>query len=184
MKTNQNHQRIAAAFERLFRTYGSLGQGSTPEEVARDRMERIKVYFDAVALYAEEDVEVAVDNFLTGSAPGHNPSFAPPAPLVGAEVRRVMNLRLDHEARIRKPALPPPDIEKTPGSRERVLRLANQHIDQLASALRTDDAAKAHERKRWQDRIDARFNPSQDEAEMAQRLGFTSGDRDGEANAA
>jgi hypothetical protein len=184
MKTNQNHQRIASAFERLFRTYGPLGQGSTPEEVARDRMERIKVYFDAVALYHEEDVETAVENFITGSAPGHNPSFAPPAPLVGAEVRRVMNLRLDHEARIRKPALPPPDIEKTDESRERVRKLAAQHIDQLASTLRTDDAAKTADRKKWQDRLDQRFTPPQDESSLATRLGFTAGDRDGHEDAA
>jgi hypothetical protein len=185
MKTNQNHQRIAAAFERLFRTYGPLGQGSTPEEVARDRIERIKVYFDAVALYEERDVEEAVENFLNGSAPGvSNFSFAPPAPVVGAEVRRVMNLRLDHEARIRKPALPPPDIEKTDESRERVRLLAAQAIDKLASDLRTDDAAKTADRKKWQDRMDRRFTPAQDESALRQRLGFEVGDRDGHEDAA
>lgn len=141
MKTNQDQQRIAAAFERLFRTYGPLGQGSTAEEITLDRIERIKVYFEAVAPYEEQDVEAAVDAFLSGSAPGVNPNFAPPAPAVGGETRRQMNLRLDKENRERRlrPALPPPDIEHTPESRARMKAILEAGLAKLheATAPRT-----------------------------------------------
>lgn len=146
-------------------------------------MERIKVYFDAVALYHEVDVEAAVESFLSGSAPGvNNFNFAPPAPLFASECRRLMNLRLEQEARRRKPALPPPDIVKTPESRERVRQKAQAVIAQLAELSRTDDAKKAHERKRWQDRQDARFMPPQDEKSLRERLHI--GDPDGERDVA
>lgn len=116
MKTNQDHQRIAAAFDRLFRTYPQFGQGSTPDEVTRDRIEKAKVYFEAVSIYAEEDVEAAVDAVLTGTAAGMNPNFAPPAPAFAGEVRRQMNMRLrrDEIDRLSRPRLMAPDIEKTP----------------------------------------------------------------------
>lgn len=175
MKTNQNHQRIAAAFDKLFRTYGPQGQGNSPEEIARDRIERIKVYFDAVALYAEQDVELAVDNFLAGSAPGHNPSFAPPAPLVGAECRRVMNLRLDRE-RDRRPALPPPDVpEATPEERARVKARIDTFVASVAESHLTDEAAAARRESELLQRTNARFMPDMSPNAMAHRLNLPSG---------
>lgn len=175
MKTNQDHQRIAAAFERLFRTYGPLGQGSTPEEITRDRIERIKVYFDAVALYDEQDVEAAVDAFLSGSAPGvSNPSFAPNAPMVGAETRRQMNLRLNHEARERlsRPTLPPPDNVKTAESRAKFKAIVDGIVAKLAIAPEDDPVARHRARLR-------RTNEVWD----AER-GFDVGDPDGHEDAA
>lgn len=99
----------------------------------------MRAYYDAVAPYATQDIEAAVRNFLAGTAPGHNPAWAPPAPLVGAETRRVMNLRLDSEARDRlaRPRLPPPDIEHTPASKARVAALVVATANKLsANSLR------------------------------------------------
>jgi len=169
MKTNQSHKRIAAAFDRLFRTYGPQGQGSTPEEVARDRIERIKVYFDAVALYDEQDVESAVDAFLSGTAPGVNPAFAPPAPAVGAECRRQMNLRLDRE-RDTRPALPPPDIEHTADSQERVRAMMASITQKLAEPVTAESAEAAQRSKDHWAKVNQRFAPDMSEKALAERL--------------
>jgi hypothetical protein len=176
MKTNQDHQRIAAAFDRLFRTYGPLGQGSTPEEITRDRIERIKVYFDAVALYEECDVEAAIDSFLSGAAPGvSNPSFAPNAPMVGSETRRQMNLRLDreHRERLARPALPPPDVTRTPEAQARVKALMEKTVADLQAKSLDDDPIERH--RRLLRRTNERFD---------EERGYSVGDREGHEDAA
>lgn len=172
MKTNQDHQRIAAAFERLFRTYGPLGQGSTPEEITRDRIERIKVYFDAVALYAEEDVEAAVEAVLTGTATGINPNFAPPAPAFAGECRRQMNMRLRRAEleRIARPRLPAPDIEKTDEQRQRARAKMQEAIDNLSAseALASAEALDAS-KARWE-KVNAHFQPDMTDDAVMNRL--------------
>jgi len=173
--------RIATALERLFRTYQQLGAG---EEALRDRIERAKVYFDAVAPYEIVDIEQAVANFLSGSAPGVNPSFQPPAPAVGSECRRCMNLRLDSEHRMKPPALPPPDIEKSPESRARVKAKVAELIGKFSEQHRTEDAATAKRAADLQKRVDERFSPDPSPAATLQRLGFEAGDRDGHEDAA
>lgn len=182
MKSNQNHKRIAAALDRLFRTYPQFGQGNTPEEITRDRVEKAKVYFDAVAPYDERDIEAAIDNFLAGSAPGHNPSFAPPAPVVGAETRRVMNLRLDseHRERLAQPRLPPPDIERSPASQARVRAKMAAALQSLADRMLTEDAAANRRRLEMQRKTDALLGPDTSPKATADRLGFryTAGDRE------
>jgi len=106
--------RVTVAFAKLFQTYPSF-QAATEDEAD----ETLRVYFEAVEPYETGDIERAVENFLTGNAPGHNAAFAPPAPFVAAECRRVMNLRLNHERLTRKPLPPPADPEITPEERER-----------------------------------------------------------------
>lgn len=146
----------------------------------------MRVYFDAVISYETQDIEVAVTNLLSGAAPGHNPAYAPPAPLVAAEVRRVMNLRLEsaHRERMRRPALPPPEIEHTPEQRARIKDLVRQAAANLSSISKTDDQRREIEiAERWQ-RVNSRFVPDLSEQAISQRLGFTAGDRDGEEDAA
>ena len=124
--------------DRLFRTYESFAKGNTAAEILRDRVEKAKVYFEAVAPFQAVDIEGAVSAFLTGAAPGHNPAFAPSAPQVGAETRRQMNLRLDSEARHQRPKLPAPEINRSPESIARVQAL----VRGLADRQRTDDARR------------------------------------------
>lgn len=103
------------AFAKLFQTYQSF-QAATEAEAD----ETLRVYFEAVEPYQTDDILKAVENFLNGNVPGANAAFAPPAPHVGAECRRVMNLRLNHE-RLMRPALPPPTDREIPADeRERV----------------------------------------------------------------
>lgn len=181
---NDRNERIAAAFERLFRTYDRPGQGDA-EVVARDRIERARVYFEAVEAYEARDVEDAISNFLRGVAPGFNPAFVPPAPQVGAEVRRVMNLRLDSEARSRavRPSLPPPDVKRSPESRERVAALMAEQIEKLAAGKRTEDAAAEKRRAELLARTNAHFDAELDEDGarpwLAKRPWYGIGDPDG-----
>ncbi len=165
--------KVAQALDRLFRTYPSFQAGEAADEALR-------VYFEAVEPYQTGDILDAAQNFITGTAPGVNPSFAPPAPAVAAECRRVMNLRLESEARSKKPALPPPDVVKSAESRERVRLAAAGLISSLAEQARTEEASKVHDRKSWQDRMDNRFAPDQSEDRMRLRLniGDPEGDED------
>lgn len=131
----QHDQRVAAAFERLFRTYTSPGKGLTAEEALQHRLASAQVYFEAVASYEAQDVETAVDAFLAGTVPGHNVAYAPPAPQVGAAARQAMVARLDseHRARMARPRLPPPDVPKTPESRARVKNLVAGVVAKLSN---------------------------------------------------
>lgn len=145
MDDNRN-ETIAAAFDRLFRTYQQSDRGD-PRAVLTERMERAKIYFEAVAPFEVQDIEKAVENFLTGNAPGHNAAFAPPAPFVAAECRRVMNQRLRHE-RLMRPALPPPaDPEITPEQRERGKGVLRDLAASLAWDVTPDGVERSRRRK-------------------------------------
>jgi hypothetical protein len=145
----------------------------------RDRVEKAKVYLEAVAIYEPVDVEAAVGAFLSGSAPGHNPAFAPPAPFVGAETRRQMNLRLDSVNRNRKPALPAPTIEHSPAERARVAAMADDLVKRTAEQLNTPDNA-THRKEVWGP-VHQRFYPDMSPAATRRRLGFDVGDADEDA---
>lgn len=147
-------------------------------------MERAAAYFDAVQLYELVDIHTAVRNFLSGSAPGHNPAYAPSAPLVGAEVRRVMNLRLDSEARTKLPELPPPAIKRTPEEIARVEAMVKAVVERNAAIMRTEDAEKDRRARELAARTNERFKPDMTPAAMKRRLGFSVGDPDGDRDVA
>jgi len=138
----------------------------------------LRVYFEALTDYETRDIEAGISNMLAGRAEGFNPAFLPPAPLVAKVVRDAMNARLDSEYRKRlgHPALPPPDIPKTPESRERVRALAQQFAGTV-DAMRTPDA-KAEDYKRQREAAGAaRWDPSMEPGPMSFRLGI--GDPEG-----
>lgn len=167
----ERDERVAAAFSKLFRTYDRPAQELT-EQAVREKVDRAKVYFEAVASYDAGDVETAVGNFLAGSAPGHNPSFAPPAPLVGAETRRVMNLRLDQANRDRalRPKLPPPPAVKTPESIAKFKAMLAEVDRNLAAMSLTDDAERERTRQDMQRKTDERFAPDMSPEAVRARL--------------
>jgi len=147
----------------------------------------MRVYFEAVSDYETQDIEAAVGNFLGGTAPGHNPSFAPPAPLVGAETRRVMNLRLDRMNRQKtlRPRLPTTDIQRSPESMARVAALMAQAIEGLAAEKRTEDAAADKRRAELFAKTNARFAPDMSHEAVRARLNpsrpyYAVGNDDGE----
>lgn len=146
----------------------------------------MRVYFEAVEIYETVDVETAVANFLRGSAPGHNPAFAPAAPMVGSETRRVMNLRLDAERRARmlQPKIEEAPVVLDPEARQRMIDLAKR----TAAALRTPDveaeAAELERKKAGWAKTNARFTPDMSDAAVKRRLGFAVGDPEDDAHAA
>lgn len=167
-------EQVAAALERLFSTYQQFGRSDDPA----DRVKAASAYFEAVLPYQVRDIEAAVTNFLNGSVPGVNLSFAPPAPAVGAEVRRVMNLRLDRESRgVVRNQLPPPTIERTDESRARVMAQMQAFTATNADGDRIAEQAR---REGWA-KVNARFDAdlaAMPDRERLKRLGYTAGDPD------
>lgn len=168
--------KVSQAFDKLFRTYPSFQAGKGAEAALR-------VYFEAVEPYATGDILDAVANFITGRAPGVNPSFAPPAPAVASECRRVMNMRLDSERRSRPVlSLPEPVIDEA--ERERVgAGLKSLIADMTANLSPEEEKAAAANRGQWA-KVNQRFSPDQSEEAIAARLGFTVGDIEGDRDVA
>lgn len=77
------------------------------------------------------DIEAAIRCFIRGEVNGHNPSFAPAASRLGAQVRKCMNDRLDSEARAKPLALPEPEVVVDPEARRRIAALAEQTANVL-----------------------------------------------------
>lgn len=182
---NTRNQKIAEALDRLFRTYQQSDRGEAGLIVS-ERIERAKVYFEAVSPYELHDIETAIGNFITGSAPGNNAAFVPPAPAVGAECRRVMNLRLDSEYRnrVHVPALSPPDHVVSPEARARAKALVAKAVAKLTGI---EEADRSHGREALTDlmhRVDASMGADLSPDAMARRLGYSAGDPDGDEAAA
>jgi hypothetical protein len=127
------------------------GNWTDPEQALRS-------YLLAVDDYPAQDVEAAVVALIKGVAPGVNPGFLPPPAVVGAECKRQNNLRCEREARDKRlhPALPPPDVERTPESRARVKAMIDQTVANLA-AKSLDDPVERHRRRiaKTNERFDA-----------------------------
>jgi hypothetical protein len=151
---------------------------------AGDLTAQLEAYAMAIDGRDLRDIDSAIKRFLRGEVEGHNPAFAPSAALVGSAVRKCMDERLDSERRAMKPALPPPDIVHSPESQARVKAMAAEAIANLAASMRTEDAKRDNERKQFMARVNQRFAPDQSEEALRLRLGFTSGDPEGDADVA
>lgn len=169
---DSRNERIAAALEAVFRTYQQSDRGDD-ETIARERIERARVYLAAVDQYDVRDIEAACRALLTGSAPGVNPNFVPPAPVVAGECRRQMNLRLDSEARERafRPKLPTPDVERSPESQQRVRELVERTVGELGAEKDDQEARHRDRLRKTNDYFDA-------------ELGYSVGDPEGDEAAA
>lgn len=177
--------KVAQAFGKLFQSYPSFQAGGADET--------LPVYFEAVEPYQTGDILDAVTNFLTGKAPGVNPSFAPPAPALASECRRVMNLRLEHE-RIMRPALPPPpEPEISEAERARVAAGFKRLSESLGKALEPSQVERDKRSKergereiRWLknrgDLIEIPGNSLPISRTLAKKLGV--GDPEGDTDAA
>lgn len=157
-----------------------------PSQAADDGEELLRAYLLAVEDYSADDVERGVDQLVKGTAPGVSPSFRPKPSETGAECRRQMNLRLDRENREKKlrPALPPPDIERTPEQRERARQLVARAVAGLTSKTAAEDAEQARRRQQLWDRTNSTFEPTMADQEIERRLGWRTGDPEGAEDAA
>lgn len=169
--TQDRNQTIAEALDRLFRTYEKSDRNVDPGDLARDRMAKARVYFEAVGPYEACDVEQAVTDFLTGNVPGGwNVAYAPSAPQVGSAVRRAMERRVEAE-RLNRLALPPPPddfVQDPPEVRARNRAMMDALAASLASTMDMDKAPL----RDLQRRTNERFDPP----------AYTAGDSDAEGD--
>lgn len=108
--------------------------------------------------------------FIKGQVPGHDGRFAPTAPMLAGACRLVLEKynRVRYLEGIAAPRLPPPDIEKTPEQRERAKAKVAEFVASVGAEAMTE--AETQERSaRWA-KVNARFDPPQDDASISARL--------------
>lgn len=127
----------------------SLLLASFPAFQSGDAEAAVAAYALVIADAMPQDVEPGIRILLNGQYPGHDGRFAPSAPILASAIRMAMERRIDRERMARKPMLPPPDIEKTDESRERVRKMTEQVVKQLGEAMLTDDAADIKRRSEF-----------------------------------
>jgi hypothetical protein len=154
--TQDRNTTIAEALDRLFRTYQQADRNADPGDLARERMAKAKVYFEAVSIYEVADIEQAITDFITGNVPGHNAAFAPSAPQVGSAVRRAMERRVERERLDRLALPPPPDdfVQDPPEVRAKNRALMDQLAASLASQMDMDRAPLRDLQRRTNERFD------------------------------
>lgn len=120
-----------AKLKEITRLLGSWPSAAAPA----DGDEQLRSYLLAVEDYPAPDVEAAVTALIKGIAPGFNPGFLPPPAVVGAECHRQNHVRCTTEARNKalRPALPKPDMVKTPESRAKFKAVVDQIVANIAS---------------------------------------------------
>lgn len=109
---------------------------------------QLEAYGISLEGHDERDIGAAVRRFIRGEVDGHNQSFPPTASKLGGVVRKCLMDRLDSEERDRlsRPALPPPEIDKSDLSRERVRLKMDAAIKSLSRKMLTPQAAREHDR--------------------------------------
>lgn len=117
-------------------------------------------------------VEEGVEICLTGRLPGYTGQFAPTPPMFASACR----LAADHFARQRyvdkfaTPALPPPDVVKTPEQRARALAMVDQFVAQQAELIEGETSEQTKRRLERYAKVNARFKPDLSEAAVMERL--------------
>lgn len=191
----QDQTRKLKALRKLFGQFPEAGGPASESIEARaERMAlRTTGYLTAIDGFATDLVEDAVDLVLKGELPGHDGRFVPTPPMLATACR----LAAERIARARyldglnAPRLPAPQIEHTPESRERVRQMALHAAEVIGSVdLNNSEAELAASKARWE-RVNAHFDPPQDEASLTERLnlkrdslGYAIGSPESEENAA
>lgn len=171
--------------------------GGPANESLEQRAERMALratgFLTALDGFAIELVEDAVDLVLRGELPGHDGRWAPTPPMLATACRLAAekNARQRYLNGFSAPRLPAPTIEKTDEQRQRVREMAN-HAAQTIGAVNLDttEAEIAASKARWE-RVNAHFDPPQDDASLTDRLnrnrdrqGYSIGAPESEENAA
>lgn len=151
-----------------------------------DGNEQLRAYMLAVEDWQDVDVAAAVTSLIKGNAPGVNPNFLPTPAALGAECRRLSSLRFGQEARAkaRQPQLPPPEAPHTPELRGKFKDVVDGIVASLSIDIATEEAALMERREASLQRTNERFAPHMSPDAVAHRLGYSVGDREGEADAA
>lgn len=171
--------------------------GGRADESIEQRAERMALratgFLTALDGFALDLVEDAVDLVLRGELPGHDGRFAPTPPMLATACRLVAekHARRRYIDGIKAPRLAAPEIPKTDEQRQRVRELAKHAAETIGAVnLDTTEAEIAASKERW-DKVNAHFDPPQDEVSLTDRLnlrrdarGFEVGSPESEEHAA
>ena len=162
------------ALRKLFGQFPEAG--GRADESIEQRAERMALratgFLTALDGFALDLVEDAVDLVLRGELPGHDGRFAPTPPMLATACRLAAekNARRTYLNGIKSPRLVAPEIRKTDEQRQRVRELAKHAAETIgAGNLDTTEAEMAASKERW-DKVNARFDPPQDDASLTDRL--------------
>lgn len=127
-------------------------------------------YLMSVEDWPADIVTDAVDQFMKGNVPGWDGRFAPTPPMLGSACRRAQEAvsRANYLTRISRPALPPPDITHTDEERARAKAKVAEFVASVSDDP-ADEATIAIRNARWA-KVNARFDPPQDDESLAERL--------------
>jgi len=133
------------------------------------------------------DIETAVRKLVRGEYDWHNRAFAPSSAILGSAVIQERDARLFSERRsqLRQPALPPPDVVKTPEQRARALAMVNQFVAEQTELIEGETSEQTKRRQERYAKVNARFKPDLSEAAVMERLlGYSTGSPESEEFAA
>ena len=84
-----------------------------------------------------------------------------------------------------RPALPPPDVVRTPEQRARALEMVNQFVAQQAELIEGETSEQTKRRQERYAKVNSRFKPDlSDHAVMERLLGYSTGSPESEEFAA
>ena len=126
-------------------------------------------YLMAVEDWAADFVEDGVTLIVKGKLPGHDGRFVPTPPMVATACSIVAEQasRQRYLDRLSQPALPAPDIEKTPEQRTRAKAKVAEFVASVSPD--PDEATIAVRNARWA-KVNAHFDPPQDDESLTDRL--------------
>lgn len=124
----------------------------------------------AVEDWAADFVEDGVTLILKGKLPGHDGRFVPTAPMFATACRLAaeQSARTNYLRRISTPALPSPSIEHTDEERARAKAKVAEFVASVSGDPQNEEII-AIRNARWA-KVNARFDPPQDEASLTERL--------------
>lgn len=166
-----------AKLKALRKLFGQFPEAGGPaNESVEARAERMALratgFLTALDGFALDLVEDAVDLVLRGELPGHDGRFAPTPPMLATACRLVAekHARRRYIDGIKAPRLAAPEIPKTDEQRQRVRDLAKHAAETIGAVnMDTTEAEIVASKERWA-KVNARFDPPQDDASLTDRL--------------
>jgi len=166
-----------AKLKALRKIFGQFPEAGGPaNESVEARAERMALratgFLTALDGFAVDLVEDAVDLVLRGELPGHDGRFAPTPPMMATACRLAAekNARRNYLNGIKAPRLAAPEIRKTDEQRQRVRDMAKHAAETIGAVnLHASEAEMAASKERWA-KVNAHFDPPQDEASLTERL--------------
>jgi len=127
-------------------------------------------YLMAVDDWAADFVEEAVTLYIKGNVPGFDGRFAPTAPMLatGCRLANERHARQRYLDGLSVPKLPSPTIEHTPEQRARAKAQVDAFVAAQDAVTLGAEETKA-QNERWA-KVNARFDPPQDDASIMERL--------------